>query len=96
MSGLSASKAEQVDAPIVNEFPIVFECELVEYQDDEYGMGVIGKVVRTAVDESVMDEGKIDLSKVQAIAFDPYTHGYYKVSERIGDAFKDDLTLKKK
>ena len=31
------------DAPIINEFPICFECEFIEYQDDEYGAGVIVK-----------------------------------------------------
>ena len=39
--------------------------------------------------------GKIDMSKVNAIAFDPYTHGYYKVTERVGEAFRDGLKLKK-
>ncbi len=38
---------------------------------------------------------KIDISLVNAIAFDPYTHGYYKVAERVGEAFKDGLQLKK-
>ena len=46
-------------------------------------------------DESVMGDGKIDMSKVNAIAFDPYTHGYYKVTERVGEAFRDGLKLKK-
>ena len=32
---------------------------------------------------------------LNAIAFDPYTHGYYKVGERVGEAFKDGLQLKK-
>ena len=32
--------------------------------------------------------------KVDAIAFDPYTHGYYRVSGRVGEAFKDGLKLK--
>lgn len=27
-------------------------------------------------------------------AFDPYTHGYYKVGGRVGEAFKDGLNLK--
>ena len=35
-SGLTATKSENVDAPIINEFPICFECEFIEYQDDEY------------------------------------------------------------
>ncbi len=90
-TGLSATKSENVDAPIINEFPICFECEFIEYQNDEYGAGVIGKVVNVTADESVMEGDKIDISKVNAIAFDPYTHGYYKVTERVGEAFKDGL-----
>ena len=94
-SGLTASKAEVVDAPIINEFPIQLGCKVSEYKDNEYGCGVIGKVVNVTADESVMVDGKIDISKVNAIAFDPYTHGYYKVTERVGEAFKDGLKLKK-
>ena len=28
------------------------------------------------------------------LPFDPYTHGYYKVNGRVGEAFKDGLKLK--
>lgn len=94
-SGLSAVKSDNVDAPIINEFPICLECEFIEYQSDEFGIGVIGKVVNITADESVMVGDKIDMSLVNAIAFDPYTHGYYKVTERVGEAFKDGLQLKK-
>ena len=94
-SGLTASKAEMVDAPVINEFPLCLECEFIEYQNGKYGCGVIGKVVNVTADESVMVGDKIDMSLVNAIAFDPYTHGYYKVTERVGNAFKDGLQLKK-
>ena len=94
-SGLTASKSEIVDAPVINEFPICLECEFIEYQNGEYGCGVIGKVVNVTADESVMAGDKVDVSKVNAIAFDPYTHGYYRVAERVGEAFKDGLALKK-
>lgn len=94
-SRLTASKAETVDAPVINEFPICLECQFIEYQDGEYGCGVIGKVVNVTADERVMMNGRIDMARVQAIAFDPYTHGYYKVTERVGEAFKDGLKLKK-
>ena len=92
---LTASKAECVDAPVINEFPLCLECEFIEYQDNEYGCGVIGKVVNVTADERIMVDGKVDISKVNAIAFDPYTHGYYRVAERVGEAFKDGLKLKK-
>lgn len=89
-SGLTAIKSNNVDAPIINEFPICMECEYIEYGD----CGVIGKVVNTSVDENVMNGENIDIDKVSAIAFDPYTHGYYTVSKRVGNAFKDGLELK--
>lgn len=94
-SGLSATKSSVVDAPIINEFPICMECEFIEYQSDETGCGVIGKIVRVTVDEKVMKDENVDISLVNAIAFDPFTHGYYKIGERVGEAFKDGLNLKK-
>lgn len=93
-SGLTASRAETVDAPVINELPLCLECEFIEYQSNEYGCGVIGRVVNVTADERVMVNGKPDMSLVNAIAFDPYTHGYYKVAGRVGDAFKDGLKLK--
>lgn len=94
-SGLTASKSTLVDAPIINEFPLCLECKFIEYQNNEYGCGVIGKVVNVTADEKVMVDDKLDMSLVNAIAFDPYTHGYYSVSKRVGEAFKDGLQLKK-
>ncbi len=93
-AGMTATKSENVDAPIINEFPICMECEYIEFQSDEYGLGVIGKVVNTCVEESVMTDGNVDISKLNAIAFDPYTNGYYKIGERVGDAFSDGKKLK--
>ena len=92
---LTATKSENVDAPIINEFPICMECEFIEYQNDEYGAGVIGKVVNVTADESVMNGDNVDISLVNAISFDPYTHGYYKVTERVGNAFSDGKQLMK-
>lgn len=94
-SGLTAGRSDLVDAPVINEFPLCLECEFIEYQDNEYGCGVIGKVVNVTADESVMAGDRVDMSLVNAIAFDPYTHGYYRVAERVGEAFKDGLSLKK-
>ena len=64
-------------------------------QDSTYGLGVIGKVVNVTADEKVMKDDKVDIDAVNAIAFDPYTHGYYKVGGRVGEAFKDGAKLKK-
>lgn len=93
-SGLSCVKSDNVDAPIINEFPLCFECELIEYQDGKYGCGVVAKVIGCYAEESVLDGDNVDIGLVDAMAFDPYTHGYYRVNERVGDAFKDGFKLK--
>ncbi len=93
-SGLTATKSSMVDAPIINEFPICMECEFIEYQNDQYGCGVVGKIVNVSAEENIMNGDNVDVSLLNAIAFDPYTHGYYKVTERVGEAFKDGFELK--
>lgn len=90
-SGLTSTKSENIDAPIINEFPICLECEFIEYSE----CGVIGKVINVTADEKVMKNDNVDITLVDAITFDPFTHGYYKVTERVGNAFQDGLQLKK-
>ena len=91
-SGLTSIKSDNVDAPIINEFPICLECELLE---DESNWGIVGKVINVTALDSVMNGDNVDINLVEAIAFDPYTHGYYEVTKRVGNAFKDGLQLKK-
>ena len=90
-SGLTVTKSENVEAPIINEFPICMECSLLE---DESNWGIVGKVVNVTADKKVMKNDQVDIELLEAIAFDPYTHGYYQVTNRVGNAFKDGLELK--
>lgn len=90
-SGLSAIKSEIVDAPIINEFPICMECKLEEVNET---FGIVGKILKVSANEEILNNNEVDINLLDAIAFDPYTHGYYKVGERVGDAFKDGLKLK--
>ncbi len=90
-SGLTSVKSEVVDAPIINEFPICLECQLME---GESNWGIVGKIVSTSVLKDVMVNRKVDISLINAIAYDPYTNGYYTVKERVGNAFSDGLQLK--
>ena len=90
-SGLTVTQSENVDAPIINEFPICIECKLL---DDESNWGIVGQVVNVSADEDVMDGENVSIEKLNAIMFDPYTHGYYSVGKRVGEAFKDGLKLK--
>lgn len=94
-SGLTEIKSENVDAPIIDEFPITMECKFLEYQDNELGCGVIGEIVNVSIKEEILDsEGNIDILKINAIMYDPFTFGYYSVGKRVGNAFSDGKVLK--
>ena len=90
-SGLHATKSELVDAPIIDEFPMVLECKLVSY--DEKTDHLVGEIVNVSADEHVLTDGKIDPSKLKPITFDPVNHVYLKLGEKVGNAFADGKKL---
>ena len=93
-AGFHAVKSECVNAPIIEELPLVLECKLVSYDTDTEIC--IGEVVNVSVDESILDgNGKIDLTKFSPICYDCDGHGYYKLGEKVGQAFSDGLKLKR-
>jgi flavin reductase (DIM6/NTAB) family NADH-FMN oxidoreductase RutF len=96
-SGLHAVKSGRVDAPIIKEYPVTLECEVVEFQDQPYGLRVLGKIVNVIADEKVLDEkGRIDAGKIHAFAFDQMRNGYYAIGEKIGQAWNSGVEYMKK
>ena len=95
-SGLHAQKSARVDAPIVLEYPLTLECEVVEMQDQPYGLRVLGRIVNVMADEKVLDgKGKIDAAKLNAFAFDQMRNGYYALGEQVGKAWNAGAGLMK-
>lgn len=91
-SGFATSKAEFVNAPIINELPLCLECRLIKILEEDL---YLAEIVNVNADESILDEkGCINLEKFIPISYDPSTHGYYKVQGRVGNAFKDGNQLK--
>lgn len=60
-TGYHAVKSDKVNAPIIEEFPVVMECELLEFLETEYVSGIVGKIVNVKAEEAVLSEnGKVD------------------------------------
>ena len=77
-TGYHAVKSDKVNAPIIEEFPVVMECELLECLETEYVSGIVGKIVNVKAEEAVLSEnGKVDPTKLQALMFDQFQNGYY-------------------
>ena len=95
-TGLHAVKSENVDAPVITEYPVTLKCEVVEMQNQPYGLRVLGRIINVIADEKVLDaKGKIDASKLHAFAFDQMQNGYYAIGEKVGQAWHSGAELMK-
>ena len=93
-AGFHAVKSEFVDAPLIEELPVAVECRLVSY--DPETCRLVGEIVNVSADERVLDEdGKVDISKVRPIAFDPFNNTYVVMEKTVGTAFSDGKKLMK-
>lgn len=96
-TGYTAVKSDKVHAPIIEEFPVVMECELLDILDTEYVSGIVGRIVNVKAEEAVLSEnGKVDPAKLRALIFDQFQHGYYVTGKKVGQAWNAGTTLMKK
>lgn len=81
--GFTVTPSPNVDAPIINEYPLTLECKVVSWAD---GI-LIGEVVNMSADESILTDGKVDLEKLQPIVFDAASVTYRSIGEVVGQAW---------
>ncbi|MBR1821895.1 MAG: flavin reductase family protein [Clostridia bacterium] len=91
-AGCHVHKSAHVNAPIIEEFPLTLECKVKSW-DTETGY-VIGEIVASQADESILTDGKVDLGKLRLIIYDPSFLAYRVVGDVVGKAFGDGLKLK--
>lgn len=95
-TGYHAEKSSHVNAPIITEFPVTMECELVDVVENESLHAVVGKIVNVSADEKVLDEkGKVDPARLNALIFDQFQSGYYVSGEKVGKAWNAGKELMK-
>ena len=82
-AGFTVTPSPNVDAPIINEYPLTLECRVVSFED---GM-LIGEVVNQSADESILTDGKVDLTKLKPIVFDAAGMCYRAIGDSVGQAW---------
>ncbi len=94
--GYTYKKAEKVNAPIINEFKVSVECRVMHIAEVGSHTQITGEIVNVQAEESVLNEkNKIDFDKLNPLAYDDLTHSYYKMGDKIADAFKVGLKFRK-
>ena len=96
-TGYTTVKSTFVNAPVIEEFPVVMECELAEVVQNDSFYCIVGRIVNVAAEEKVLGaKDKIDPAKLQALIFDQFQAGYYVTGEKVGQAWNAGAGLMKK
>ncbi|MBR2224573.1 MAG: flavin reductase [Bacteroidales bacterium] len=82
-AGFTCSPSPNVDAPIIDQYPLTLECKVVSWSD---GI-LVGEVVNMSADECILTDGKVDLDKLQPIVFDAASMTYRAIGKVVGKAW---------
>ncbi|MDP2183589.1 MAG: flavin reductase family protein [Actinomycetota bacterium] len=95
-TGLTRTPAAVVATPLIEECPYNLECRVThEVEVGEY-VFVIGEVVETHAEESVLDEtgAKVDVDLLDPLVYIAGSRDYRRLGEKIADAFSVGKTLR--
>ena len=87
---------ELQNAPMIRECPVNMELRLHDVLDYATHDIFVGELVQTYADETVLSEGKIDISKVQPLLFDMASKKYWSLGEVAGTCWNVGKLLKDK
>lgn len=94
-TGLTPVKSDVVNAPYIDEFPLVLECKLIH----TYKIGIhtqfIGEILDIKADELVLGEKGPEVEKIKPFLWAPDPgRGYYGIGRHLGKAFAVGKDLK--
>lgn len=95
-TGWKSTKAENVNAPVFDCFPMTMECRIKEKLfESETGYYIVAEIVNISCrEEFLAEDGKPDVEKMNLITLDPIHNGYIALGHRVGNAYHDGKTLK--
>ena len=94
--GLTPVKSELVDAPFIEEFPVVVECKLIHTLDVGVHTMFVGEILDVKCEEEAIDSsGGADVEKIKTYAFSPMSGKYYRGGTFLADGFSAGKDIKK-
>ncbi len=87
---------ESENAPMIQACPVTMECRLHQTLDFQTHDIFIGEIIETYADNSVVREGKIDISRVDPLLFDMASLQYWSLGRPIAGCWNKGKELKKK
>jgi len=87
-AGLTPVRSDVVEAPYIDEFPLVIECKLIHSYEIGIHTMLVGEIKDVKCDEDKLIDGKYpDVEKILPLIFTPGTRDYHTIGERVGKGF---------
>lgn len=98
-TGFTKLPSKYINSPIIKECPINIECKLVKANKVEATNHFIGRMLETHVDTDKIGDhsrpGSIDIKAINPLIYYSAARQYWKLGEKIGDAYKIGKDLNK-
>jgi flavin reductase (DIM6/NTAB) family NADH-FMN oxidoreductase RutF len=87
VTGLTPVSSKLVDAPYIEEFPLILECKVLKSVKIGLHTQFIGEILDVKADEESLLNGEPDIHKIKPIIFSPADRVYHSVGRKIAPAF---------
>jgi flavin reductase (DIM6/NTAB) family NADH-FMN oxidoreductase RutF len=95
-AGLTPVKSTLIDAPYIEEYPLILECRLRQILEIGSHTQFIGEILDVKAEESVLAEGGLpDIEKVLPVCFSPTKMSYFGIGKKLGKAYSIGKELQK-
>lgn len=96
-TGLTPVRSTLVNAPYIEELPLVLECKLVHQIELGLHTLFVGEILDVKANEDVLDDkGVPDAEKLKPFFYAPEANAYYGTGKRLGDAFSIGQAVRKR
>jgi len=92
--GFTAVRSALVDAPYVDECPLVIECTVIHVLEVGVHIMFVGRIEDVKADEAVMHEGNPDPARIKPIIYAPEDRHYYGLGPDLGLGFSIGKEIK--
>jgi flavin reductase (DIM6/NTAB) family NADH-FMN oxidoreductase RutF len=88
-TGLTPIQSDLVDAPYIEEFPLILECKLIHTHELGLHTQFIGEIMDVKADEDTLDDkGHPMITKTKPVLFSASDREYFKVGGSLGKGWE--------
>ncbi|MEN8257676.1 MAG: flavin reductase family protein [Thermodesulfobacteriota bacterium] len=96
-TGLKTVKSDTVNAPLIEEFPLILECRLKQMVEIGLHTQFIGEIMDVKADKEILGEKDLpDVELLRPLVFSPVVRKYHGLGKLAGQAFNVGKKFKNK